>query len=338
MDKEKKESNKDLNEKLFANEENEIESQITKEMIEELSITLSRKTRIFIFCLFLVLSIVVDLDNGIFSASVKNLQADLGMNNTQYGLFVSISFIGRIIGLVFFMIIINFRHRKFTLISSIVLHGASYSLYKITNNSQILTFSKMFAAANKVCASVFRPVWIEQFGVSDYKSIFLSLVQIMSSYGQNIGFDLGSLYFKENWKTALIYIMILMLLIAFCFALVPRKYFYRKYIFYENKIIEDPDKSEESISDLSKTNSDLNSTTSSKKSKRKTLFVDSKKLEKLKNQKYNCKKLVRDILFLLKSQIFILSIIKRSINTFIFQIIHSYLKPYLISLIMTFII
>ena len=328
MDKEEEEkSNKELKEKIIANEENENENSISEEMLKEISVVLSRKTRIFIFCLFLVLSIVVDLDSGIFSASVKTLQADLGMSNTQYGLFVSISFIGRIIGLIFFMVIINFRHRKFTLILSIILHGSSYSLYKITNNIQILTFSKMFAAANKVCASVFRPVWIEQFGVSDYKSIFLSLVQIMSSYGQNIGFDLGSLYFKENWKTGLIYIMIIMLLIAFSFSLVPQKYFKRKYMFYENKLVEATDKNEDNISIISKENLD-NISISSKKSKRKTLFVDSKKLAKLKNQKYNCIKLLKDLLSLITNKIYILSIIKRSINTFIFQIIHSYLKPY----------
>ena len=328
MDKEEEEkSNKELKEKIIANEENENENSISEEMLKEISVVLSRKTRIFIFCLFLVLSIVVDLDSGIFSASVKTLQADLGMSNTQYGLFVSISFIGRIIGLIFFMVIINFRHRKFTLILSIILHGSSYSLYKITNNIQILTFSKMFAAANKVCASVFRPVWIEQFGVSDYKSIFLSLVQIMSSYGQNIGFDLGSLYFKENWKTGLIYIMIIMLLIAFSFSLIPQKYFKRKYMFYENKLVEATDKNEDNISIISKENLD-NISISSKKSKRKTLFVDSKKLAKLKNQKYNCIKLLKDLLSLITNKIYILSIIKRSINTFIFQIIHSYLKPY----------
>ena len=150
----------------------------------------------------------------------------------------------------------------------------------------------MFASANKACASVFRPVWIEQFGVSDYKSIFLSLVQIMRSYGQNIGFDFGFLYFKENWKTGLIYIMIIMLLIAFSFALVLQKYFYRKYRFYENKLVETTDENEDNISIISKNNLDNNST-SSKKSKRKTLFVDSKKLA-LKSQKYNCIKLLKD--------------------------------------------
>ena len=102
MDKEEKKSNKELKEKIMTNEENE--NSISEEMLKEISVVLSRKKRIFIFCLFLILSIVVDLDSGIFSASVKTLQADLGMSNTQNELFVSIPFIGRIIGLMFFMV------------------------------------------------------------------------------------------------------------------------------------------------------------------------------------------------------------------------------------------
>ena len=98
-------------------------------------------------------------------------------------------------------------------------------------------------------------------------------------------------------------------------------------MFYENKLVEATDKNEDNISTISKENLDNNSI-SSKKSKRKTLFVDSKKLAKLKNQKYNYIKLLKDLLSLITNKIYILSIIKRSINTFIFQIIHSYLKPY----------
>jgi len=107
----------------------------------------------------------------------------------------------------------------------------------------------------------------------------------MSSYGQNIGFDLGTLYFKENWRTALIYIMIIMLFIAFCFSLVPRKYFYRKYIFYENKVIEEPNENKVNISDLQKTNSDLSNTLSSKKTKSKTIFCGFQKIRKTKTSK-----------------------------------------------------
>ena len=121
--------------------------------------------------------------------------------------------------------------------------------------------------------------------------------------------------------------MIIMLLIAFSFALIPQKYFYRKYMLYENKLVEATDENEDNISTISKNNLD-NKSISSKKSKRKTLFIVSKKLAKLKNQKYNYIKLLNDWLSLIKSKIYILSIMKGSINTFIFQIIHSYLTSY----------
>ena len=304
-----------------------------EEFQETENVILSRKVRILIFCLFLVLSIVVDLDNGIFSSSVDVLEKDLGMNNTEYGTFVSVSFIGRIIGLVFFMVVINFKHRKFTLTSTIALHGSSYIFYKITTNAWILIFAKMFAAAMKVCASVYRPVWIEQFGLSNYKSIFFSLVQVMSSYGQVIGFNLGSLYFKGNWKLALIYVMIIMLVIALFFALIPGKYFYRSYMYYGEKLVEtdddtDKDKAFRTISEISERASVQSSSSTSSKKKKQTIFVNSKTIKELKDKKYNFKSLLRDLWILIKNKIFILSIIRRSITTFVFQIIHSYLKVY----------
>ena len=172
------------------------------EFQENINVILSRKVRIFIFCLFLILSIVVDLDGGIFSSSVDKIKETLEINDQKYGTFVSISFFGRIVGLVIFMTLINFKHRKFTLITTITLHGCSYILYSLSKNFTLLTFIKMFAAANKVCASIYRPVWIEQFGLSNYKSVFFALVQIIGTYGQVIGFNLGSFFFKENWRLA----------------------------------------------------------------------------------------------------------------------------------------
>ena len=307
-----------------------------EEFQETENVILSRKVRILIFFLFLVLSIVVDLDNGIFSSSVDVLEKDLGMNNTEYGTFVSVSFIVRIIGLVFFMVVINFKHRKFTLTITIALHGSSYIFYKITTNAWVLIFAKMFAAAMKVCASVYRPVWIEQFGLANYKSIFFSLVQIMSSYGQVIGFNLGSLYFEGNWRLALIYVMIIMLVIALFFALIPGKYFYRSYMYYGEKLVEtDDDKDNDktlrtlpSVLDISDKTSVQSSSSTSSKKKKQTIFVNSKTIKELKDKKYSFISLLRDLWILIKNKIFILSIIRRSITTFVFQIIHSYLKVY----------
>ena len=304
---------------------------------------LSRKMRIYIFSLFLILSVVVDLESGIFNSSVDYLQADLNMNNAEYGLFVSISFTGRIIGLVIFMFLLNFKHRKYTLIATIFLHGSSYTLYQISSNSYILTFAKMFAAGNKVCASIYRPVWIEQFGLSKYKSVFFSLVQIMSSYGQIIGFSLGSLLFKSNWKMGLLSILGMMYIIAIGFLVVPVKYFFRSYMYYEDKLVEIED-SNEDYATRSSTPSiagDTESARSSTEGKKRygTVFVNAKNVEKQKREKSGEKKtkktlcekfknLLSDLFFLVKNKIFLLCMIKRANTTFILQIVHSYLKQY----------
>ena len=296
------------------------------------TVILSRKIRIFIFILFLLLSIIVDLDNGIFSSSVEYL----GMSQTDYGIFVSVSFVGRIIGLIFFMIIINFKHRKFTLILTIFLHGSSYFLYKISEifnslsdyNNYIFIFAKIFAAANKVCASVYRPVWIEQFGLSNYKSIFFSLVQIMSTYGQTIGFNLGTLYFKEEWKLALIYIMILMWVIGFLFVLIPATYFHRKYIYFGETLVDTFEENESFSDDKSVISLNTSNRSSISSQRKSTLFISSKSFKKKKSNNYNYKSLLKDLLSLIKNKVYVLSLIKRANNTFIFQIIHSYLKIY----------
>ena len=329
-------------------EESEIPENIKDEIdnlnseFQENYTVLSRKMRIYIFSLFLILSVVVDLESGIFNSSVDYLQADLNMNNAEYGLFVSISFTGRIIGLVIFMFLLNFKHRKYTLIATIFLHGSSYTLYQISSNSYILTFAKMFAAGNKVCASIYRPVWIEQFGLSKYKSVFFSLVQIMSSYGQIIGFSLGSLLFKSDWKMGLLSILVMMYIIAIGFLIVPGKYFFRSYMYYEDKLveIEDSNEDDKNKDNIPSPSSDTESARSSDGKKRyKTIFVNAKNVEKQKREKSGEKKtkktlcekfknLLSDLFFLVKNKIFLLCMIKRANTTFILQIVHSYLKQY----------
>ena len=182
-------------------------------------IFLSRKMRIYIFFLFLILSVTVNLEYGIFNSSVDILQADLSMSNSEYGLFISISSTGRIIGLIIYMLLLNLKHRKYTL------NGSSYILYQISNNIFILSFAKILSAGNKVCGDIYRPIWIEQFGLSNYKSIFFSLIQIIGSYGQIIGFNLGSLLFKKRWKMGLLSILILMYIIVIGFLIVPGIFF-----------------------------------------------------------------------------------------------------------------
>lgn len=288
-------------------------------------IFLSRKMRIYIFILFLFLSVTVNLEYGIFNSSVDILQADLSMSNSEYGLFISISSTGRIIGLIIYMLLLNLKHRKYTLIISIFLNGSSYILYQVSHNIFILIFAKMLSAGNKVCGDIYRPIWIEQFGLSNYKSIFFSLIQVVGSYGQIIGFNLGSLLFKKRWKMGLLSILILMYIIVIGFLIIPGKFFFRNYVFYEEK--------NESNEDIALTDITIEKSNKNMKERKITLFADEKKSKKQKEKKKNTmingiKKVLIDCLNMLKNPIYLLIILKRSIITFVLQIVYSYFKQY----------
>ena len=244
------------------------------------------------------------------------------MSNAEYGIFISISFTGRIIGLIIFMFLLNFKHRKYTLIISIFLNGSSYILYQISNNIFILIFAKMLSAGTKVCGDIYRSIWIEQFGLSNYKSIFFSLIQVVGSYGQIIGFNLGSLIFKKRWKIGLLSILILMYIIFIGFLIVPGKFFFRSYIFCEekNERKEDNDVLPSFLIDTTIEKSNKNT-----KERKITFFVNEKNNKKNKENKNTMlnriKKALKDCLNMLKNPIYLLIKLKRSIIAFVLQIV-----------------
>ena len=208
-------------EKIFDNMEN-----LDRELEESKNkyTSLSRKMRIYIFSLFLILSITADLEHiqfihRLFTRRFKHEQRRIWF-------FCINSHTGKMVGIIFFMFVLNLRHRKYTLVIAVFFQGSSYVLYQITSNIYLLNFAKMFASGTKVCGTLYRSIGIEQFGLSKYKSVFFSLVQVVSTYGQIIGFTLNSLLFKRNWRMGLLSILVLIYTIDFGFLLVLGKYFF----------------------------------------------------------------------------------------------------------------
>ena len=81
----------------------------------------------------------------------------------------------------------------------------------------------------KVFGSIYMPVWIDQFGIKKYKTMFFSLIYMTSPYGQVIGFYIGTII-HYKWKTALNWIGAFLLVFSTIFSFIPSKYFSIKYI------------------------------------------------------------------------------------------------------------
>ena len=102
--------------------QNKIKSESTESLllVSQNHFFLSRKVRVFIFITFLFLSIIVDIDNGIISSSSLKIKKDLCLSDSNYGLFASIPFTGRIFGLIIFMSLISQNHRQLILVITII--------------------------------------------------------------------------------------------------------------------------------------------------------------------------------------------------------------------------
>ena len=70
---------------------------------------------------------------------LKNLK----MSDIQFGTLSSITTVGEIIGLLFYMSIINKNHRKFILVATSFLHGIGLFGYLINNNFYLLNMQKV---------------------------------------------------------------------------------------------------------------------------------------------------------------------------------------------------
>ena len=121
-----------------------------KKKKEKPKIYLSRYIRMILFFLLLFFSVAIDLDAGIIVSCYKTFINDLNMSDLQYGSLNSMTTIGKIISLLFFMIIINKNHRKFIIVFTSFLHGLSFYGYFINKNYYFIASLSFFISFCKV--------------------------------------------------------------------------------------------------------------------------------------------------------------------------------------------
>ena len=348
LPKKKFESSKNLNKC-----EDKIEKKKKK---EKPKIYLSRYIRMILFFLLLFFTVIVDLDAGIIVSCYKSFIHDLNMSDLQYGSLNSITTIGKIIALLFYMIIINKNHRKFIIVFTSFLHGLFFYGYYINDNYYYISTLNFFISFCKVFVLIYMPVWIEQFGIKKYKTLLLTIVYMVTSYGRIVGAWIGTVIFNNEWKKAFFCCGIIFLTLSFGLFIIPQKYYSTKYMIVEHQkkytgnIIEklvptknteiEMKKEIENINDIEYINDDNNTLTKNKKGFQE--FEEDKNIEEKigdKNIKLlydydknegNMKKfsIFSKLRIILLNKCFFFSSLTRACLFFSFRIIHVYLKKY----------
>ena len=198
---------------------------------------LSRYVRMILFLLLLIFSVIIDLDSGIIVSSYKSFTQDLNMSDIQFGTLSSITTVGEIIGLLFYMSIINKNHRKFILVTTSLLHGIGLFGYLINSNFYYISILNFLISVCKAFINVYMPVWIDQFGIKKYKTLLLTILYMAISMGMILGAWIGTVLFNNDWKKSFICEGLIFIGLSASLFAVPQKYYSTKYMIVEQQKI-----------------------------------------------------------------------------------------------------
>ena len=266
-------------------------------LIQKTNEPLSRYLRLFIFCDFILLSIVMSGDNGVLSSSKKIIREDLGLDEKLYGVFSSIPSIGRIAGSFIFMYLLSFDNRKLITVICLTINGSLFFVYYLTRNKWILFCVRALIGTVRIFPHIYIPVWVDQFGIKKLKTMFMTIINITSPLGQTVGYILGNIRKKEEWYINYCYVGGLILIISCGIFFSPSKYFSAKYNWIGYK------------------NEDNDNIIAESKNWKLISYFENGEFHK-KEKKHG------SMLVLLKKPVYILSAYTKSNIFFIFQIIH----------------
>ena len=221
--------------KKFKSSNNLVVSEKKPKIKKREKIYLSRYVRMILFFLLLIFSVMIDLDAGVMASSYKSFTHDLNMSDLQYGSLNSITTVGKIISLLFYMLIINKNHRKLIIVTSAFFNGVSFFAYFLNDNFSYIATVKFLTSFCKVFINVYMPVWVDQFGIKKYKTLLLTIVYMVTSYGRILGAWIGTVVFNNEWKKAFTCCGLMFFSLSAGLFCIPQKYYSTKYMIVEQK-------------------------------------------------------------------------------------------------------
>ena len=191
----------------------------------------SRVARLFIFVIFIALSIVMSGDNGVLSSSKKQVRRDLQLDEKGYGFFGSFASAGRMFGSCIFMGLLQTDRRKLLTIICIFINGSAFFAYYLTFNKWILFCVRFIIGSVRIYPHIYIPVWVDQFGIKKLKTMMMTVINITSPLGQTVGYVLGTINEPDKWYLNYMIVGGLILGFGSLLLLFPSKFFSAKYNF-----------------------------------------------------------------------------------------------------------
>ena len=206
-------------------------------------IRLSRCYRLFLFFVMINIESIMNVSSGILSSATKEIKSQLKLSDTQFGSFGTANSIGRIISSILFGMYNQKISRKWSTTIYVIFHAIFLFCFKSTEYAYILIFIRGLLGFTQMAPSVYVPVWINQFGLSEYKTIKITSIQLFQTTGKLLGHLINLLLGLENWRTGFAIEGIYLFFLSFCCLISSEDYFSRS--LFSKKIFEEHDEKDQ---------------------------------------------------------------------------------------------
>jgi MFS family permease len=317
-------------------------SSISTDIPKKVDVILKRDIRWTIMIIYLLISIIISMDTGLFTSASTLIKETLKIDDKKFGLFGSCIHFGRIFGTIIFMFIFNIFNRKNLLIISFFINCISIFCFTITDNIIILFISRII---NGFCTSfgiIYFPIWIDQFGIQNKKTLMMSLLQMAFPIGMILGYTTNTILGSKKWKITLLIETISLFIFNLFIIFIPKKYYSKKLCFKQHFDGVEKIKQMKKIKIRKKSNQDSKLTNNYKKKysndinesnnknnieiNRNSLFSQNNLDNKKNDDIFSFKKKIK---FIITNKIYICTILYKSINQFILSGLTFWLTDYL---------
>ena len=193
---------------------------------------LRKSLRILVYTLLLLTIIFINLTSGLFPSAYNEIKTIYNISANKYGFFFFSSAVGKIIGSLIFEKLNNIVNRKPFIAATILLNCIFIIIIRFSSNFLLVLFLKLFMGISEIIIQIFSPLWVQQFGLHQYKVLLTAFIQLSNPLGKILSFYL-------NFYLSFIQIMkiegILFGIFTIMFFIIPKQYFASNILILFNK-------------------------------------------------------------------------------------------------------
>ena len=194
------------------------------------TIPISNRLKWLIFVLLNAVSVLSNIDSGVIPAATQKMEDKMKVAETKIGLFGSMDFLGRVIGSLVYIPIINQINRRYLLTATLI--GESISLiipFFFQSNYIVNLICRIVAGFNQVYFTTYPSVWVNQYGPKRYSTILITIVQSGTVFGILFGFALCTVIGKTYWAVSFLIEAAILTSLGISFLFIPQIYFSNNY-------------------------------------------------------------------------------------------------------------